>query len=385
MSTAKKLRVPATFSYHVVPLGNGESQRNFLQRINKLPLAPARPAQAPVLSSNQANTPMKKLTKRTIASRANGKLSPGPTSAAGKLRASANSTRHGLLADNLVLDGESKEVFAVLHQQYIDRFNPTDGIEVALVEDLAATTWRQHRLLVIESTLLNQAAVRQPGNDFVPCLAGAFSELSRGPELHLIDRYESRLHRQFQRTLKNIQLIREIERTEPSSGELTQLPPEATAEIDELPNGPRSEQPPAESAAYPTTSNTVSEPAGGTITENLANPTELGNLAATTETGSIETESVTAQSETGGADFSLPPAGATLPLLASTPETHELPDEPRSSQPPAESNVYPITSIPKSEPPTPTPAPPKPEPADRYEVCGTFSVDPRTGALKRIA
>ena len=53
---------------------------------------------------------MKKLSKRTIASRANGKLSHGPH-AAGKLRASANSTRHGLLARCILIDGRRRRDF----------------------------------------------------------------------------------------------------------------------------------------------------------------------------------------------------------------------------------------------------------------------------------
>jgi hypothetical protein len=46
-----------------------------------------------------------------------------------------------------------------------------------------------------------------------------FAELFRHPEPHLIDRDESRLNRTFQRTLKNIELLRQIE----STGQLTQL------------------------------------------------------------------------------------------------------------------------------------------------------------------
>jgi hypothetical protein len=54
---------------------------------------------------------------------------------AGLLRASANPDRHSLLAENLLLDDESKDLFALLHQQFIDRLNPTDGMEIYLVEE----------------------------------------------------------------------------------------------------------------------------------------------------------------------------------------------------------------------------------------------------------
>jgi hypothetical protein len=68
----------------------------------------------------------------------------------------ANSTR--LLAKNLMLNDESKGVFALLHQQYIDRINPTDAIEITPIAELAATVWRQRRLLAFETNLFNPAA-----------------------------------------------------------------------------------------------------------------------------------------------------------------------------------------------------------------------------------
>jgi hypothetical protein len=239
---------------------------------------------------NQANPPMKKLSKRAIASRANGKLSHGPVSVSGKLRTSANSTSHGILANNLILDGESKEIFALLHQEYIDRIKPTDGIEISLVEELAAITWRQRRLLAIETNLFNEAAARHADT-----IASAFSDLSRGPELHLIDRYESRLHRMFQRTLKNIQLIRQIPKI---------------SEIHELPNEPRSEQHLVESERYPKTS----------IVK-------------------------------GGAGFSLLPTEPPVPFQQrpialpppANPKIIEFPNEPRLAQPPVKSTASPRT------------------------------------------
>jgi len=45
--------------------------------------------------------------KRILASRTNGHLSKGPTTAAGKQRSSTNAITHELLAQRLVLTGES--------------------------------------------------------------------------------------------------------------------------------------------------------------------------------------------------------------------------------------------------------------------------------------
>jgi hypothetical protein len=319
---------------------------------------------------------MKKLSKRTLASRANGKLSRGPVTPAGLLRSSANSTRHALLSENLVLNDESKDLFALLHQQFIDRLNPTDGMEICLVEDLASTVWRQRRLVAIETHLFKEAAAKRPEPTYLGRIGGAFSDLCRTPEIHLLDRYESRLHRMFQRTLKNLELLRQIEHTDPSTGELTQLPVEVTGMPDapadpatpELPNEPSCEQPPVESAAYHTTSIADAQP------DNA--------------------EDISAE---GGADSSLLPPGPQVLLqvppmvpLEQLPQTppqkaptvtpasptdqiHEISNEPRSTESPIESTVQPVTSI------------PKPEPADPYAGYPCFEIDLRTGGLKRIA
>jgi hypothetical protein len=270
---------------------------------------------------------MKKLSKRTIASRANGKLSHGPVTPVGLLRASANSTRHALLAKSVLVGGERAETFAVLHQQYIDRINPTDGIEITLVEELAATVWRQGRLRAIETNLLNQAAAKYTGPG--SRATAAFAELCRGPELHLIDRYESRLHRMFQRTLKNIQLIRQIEHTDPSTGELTQFPHHQAVATDavvtpgeslpantELPNEPKPEQLPSKPEPHPTT---------------------LGEAN-----------------------------------LGSTAEIQELPNEPKPPQPTEKAGPYPITSN------------REPEPIDPYAGYPRFEID-SMGRPRRIA
>jgi hypothetical protein len=307
---------------------------------------------------------MKKLSKRTIASRANGKLSHGPVTPAGLLRASANSTRHALLAKSVLVGREDPETFAVLHQQYIDRINPTDGIEITLVEELAATVWRQGRLRAIETNLLNQAAEKYTGP--IPRATAAFAELCRGPELHLIDRYESRLHRMFQRTLKNIQLIREIEHTDPSTGELTQFPHHnppttdaALAEIQELPNEPRSEQPPIESEPYPATSD-----------EADRDPHEIHELPSEPKLEQSPKESEPTTS--GGADLSLLPTGPAVPLPPAVTAIPQLPNEPKPTQPAEKSGPYPITSNRQSDP------------IDPYAGYPRFEID-SMGRPRRIA
>ena len=80
--------------------------------------------------------------RRTISSRANGALSKGPITPAGKSRSSKNAIRHGLMAKCVVLDSESREGFDSMHSEFVARFAPTDNVELGLVEEMFSAFWR---------------------------------------------------------------------------------------------------------------------------------------------------------------------------------------------------------------------------------------------------
>src|SRR5271154_3959208 len=99
--------------------------------------------------------PAQSQSKRAIATRAHGRLSRGPKTAAGKQRSSMNATRHGLLAKNILLDDESKETFAMVLNQHLAKFDPADDVERNTVEEMAASAWRMRRGWAIETALFN--------------------------------------------------------------------------------------------------------------------------------------------------------------------------------------------------------------------------------------
>src|ERR1035438_8378156 len=152
-----------------------------------------------------------RLSPRVMASRKNGALSHGPKTVEGKKRSAMNSMRHGLLAENILLPFESGETFQLLHDQFREKFGPADNVEDNHVEELVAAVWRMRRLWAIETRLFKQASARRTEPDSMDRLAGAFSDLARGPELALLHRYEGRINRQYQRALGNLLLIGENE------------------------------------------------------------------------------------------------------------------------------------------------------------------------------
>jgi hypothetical protein len=147
--------------------------------------------------------------RRTLASRANGARSRGPKTPQGKERSAQNARRHGLLARCIVLQSESSDAFQAIMTQYIQRFQPADDVEMALVEEMAAAFWRQRRCWAIETRLFDNAIETDLSPDSIGRIAGAFSTLAATPALGLMHRYETRLHNMYQRALRSLLLLRE--------------------------------------------------------------------------------------------------------------------------------------------------------------------------------
>jgi hypothetical protein len=146
--------------------------------------------------------------KRIRASRANGALSRGAKTAAGKLKSSQNALRHGLLANLVVMNDEPREAFEALFHSYFDRFGPLDAVEAGMVEEMVAAWWRLRRTWAIENHLLDTAALNHHGPDPIDRLAGAFTGLAATPDMNLLHRYETRLHMMFQRAFQNLLVLR---------------------------------------------------------------------------------------------------------------------------------------------------------------------------------
>ena len=66
-----------------------------------------------------------------------------------------NALRHGLTSKTLVLANESPAKFDQLLQMYIEKFQPQDGVEMNLVDEMVAARWRQQRGWVIQTAALD--------------------------------------------------------------------------------------------------------------------------------------------------------------------------------------------------------------------------------------
>jgi hypothetical protein len=98
---------------------------------------------------------------KAAAARSNGAKSAGPKTAAGKLKSSANSLKHGITCTTrtpLLLPGEDAAVLQKYTQAFYDHFRPSNLAEGALVDTLVAMVWKTSRIHGYEAETLTSTA-----------------------------------------------------------------------------------------------------------------------------------------------------------------------------------------------------------------------------------
>jgi len=93
--------------------------------------------------------------KQIQSNRANAMKSTGPRTEGGKNRSRANSWKHGLTAELLVIGGEEADDFHDLRATLIDAHDPQSPLERELVERLAGIFWRLRRLPFFEAAVID--------------------------------------------------------------------------------------------------------------------------------------------------------------------------------------------------------------------------------------
>ena len=111
------------------------------------------------------------------ASRANGRRSLGPKTAAGKARSRRNALRHGLRATRLeVLPLADGHPAALLIEAVRDQLAPRDVLETECADGIAMAFWRLRRVRHLEEAILAGVDLQPDEN----ALAQAFSRRTNG-------------------------------------------------------------------------------------------------------------------------------------------------------------------------------------------------------------
>jgi cysteinyl-tRNA synthetase len=126
--------------------------------------------------------------------RANSQNSTGPSTEAGKQRSSLNALRHGLTSRIAVMPSEDLEAYQAHLKTFTDDYQPQGATETHLVQVLADTSWRQNRIVAIESNVLRFATMT--------LMADNDSKVLANLSLH-----SHRLARQFERTVELLRVL----------------------------------------------------------------------------------------------------------------------------------------------------------------------------------
>ena len=152
--------------------------------------------------------------KQIEASKKNGAKSNGPVTEEGKQNSSKNARRHGLSSNShvVVLSNEDRGLYKEMLQSFYDTFQPANAVEMDLVQQIAAASWRIRRINGMESAMLELEMDRQRdtiAHDFefideTTRQALAIESAAKSGGMALLHRYESRARRAYNQALRNL-------------------------------------------------------------------------------------------------------------------------------------------------------------------------------------
>src|SRR6266849_6570093 len=147
---------------------------------------------------------------RTARNRANAAHSTGPKTEAGKMRSSLSAYRHGLTGQTIILPAEDLDAYQDVTRTFFNDYKPVGTLEKHLVQFLADTAWRLHRVLALENNLIalgfdehsNSISTEHPEAHAEFVTAEAMREETRA--LAVLGLHTARLSRYFEKTLTQL-------------------------------------------------------------------------------------------------------------------------------------------------------------------------------------
>jgi hypothetical protein len=150
---------------------------------------------------------------RLRANRRNAQKSTGPKTPEGKTRSALNATRHGILSHVIHLPEEEMNSYNEFTERYVASLQPVGAVEMELANTCADLQFRLHRLAAAEHNLFaighdEQGERWNTGHPESHAALTMAETLRRsGDPLALLTLYESRLHRRFLQTLRQLREI----------------------------------------------------------------------------------------------------------------------------------------------------------------------------------
>jgi hypothetical protein len=160
------------------------------------------------------------------ANRANALRSTGPKTDEGKKASSRNSTRHGMLSQTVVLDGESQDRFEDFLINLTAQLKPRSEAEASIVETMAIARWKQMRIWGVQKAGFDLEMTQLNSSCNIPATRAymVFKKLADNSRvLDLQHRYETGYDRQFCRAYAFFLKLREKPETQLEDADFFQM------------------------------------------------------------------------------------------------------------------------------------------------------------------
>jgi len=121
-----------------------------------------------------------------------------------------NAYRHGLTGQTIILPAEDLDAYQAFTRTFFDDYKPVGTLEKTLVQFLADTSWRLHRIDALESNLIglgfdehsNSISTEHPEAHAALVIAEAMREETRA--LAVLGLHTARLSRHYEKTQKQL-------------------------------------------------------------------------------------------------------------------------------------------------------------------------------------
>lgn len=150
---------------------------------------------------------------KSEASRINGAKSKGPVTEAGRQKSCLNGLKHGLCSTSALLSNESEDLFNAHREGYLAEFAPVGTVQLDLVDQIVAASWRLRRSLAMEAAAYEHEMDRRaPECQDLTEDARLFTAIQSLTDNSRFSahwsRYESRVHRIYHRAIHTLQALK---------------------------------------------------------------------------------------------------------------------------------------------------------------------------------
>ncbi|MGA8026548.1 MAG: hypothetical protein WB992_05340 [Bryobacteraceae bacterium] len=164
------------------------------------------------------------------ANRANALLSTGPRTPDGKAKASVNAVKSGLTGRTVLLPSDDAAEYTALIAAYQNEFAPVGRAECELVQSVADTDWRLHRIRSLEFALYTQGhlqfeeALNHYPEDIRPAMIQLQTHVTYEKQFRNLNIQEARLHRRRDKDTAELRRLQTERKTKEAESEQLRAP-----------------------------------------------------------------------------------------------------------------------------------------------------------------